>query len=119
MSQRWKDVRTNWMYWRFRHITRNRLRLRNWWNSRSSSLRARRTSLNPGQRSAAQYRPRATSAMVYGHSSHRAWGLLLGMVLALTALSVWANSTYVSPGVVYGIGSLVVVAAVYLGLRGL
>jgi hypothetical protein len=41
------------------------------------------------------------------------------MVLALTALSAWANSTYVSPALVYAIGSLVVVAAVYTALRGL
>jgi hypothetical protein len=41
------------------------------------------------------------------------------MVLALTALSAWANSTYVAPAVVYGIGSLVIVAAAYAALRGL
>ena len=65
------------------------------------------------------YRPRASAMFVTPRSSKRAWGLLLGMVLALTALSAWANSTYVSPAVVYGIGSLVVIAAVYTALRGL
>jgi hypothetical protein len=71
------------------------------------------------QRPADAYRPRGSAAFVYGRSSKRAWGLLLGMVLALTALSAWANSTYVPPAVVYGIGSLVVVGAVYVALRGL
>ena len=82
-------------------------------------MRGRRAAPYPGQRPDVQYRPRATATAVYGHSARKAWALLLGMVLALTALSVWANSTYVSPGIVYGIGSLVVIAAVYLGLRAL
>lgn len=119
MSRRWKDLKTNWMYWRFRYVTRNRLRLRAWWNHRRPSLAVRRSPSTRMQSPGGTYRPRGSSAFVYGHSSKRAWGLLLGMVIALTALSAWANSTYVSPAVVYGIGSLVVVATVYAALRGL
>lgn len=118
MSRVWKNLKTNWMYWRFRYITRNRLRLRSWWNHRRSSLGGKRPALTV-QRPGNSYRPRATATYVTGRSSKRAWALLLGMVLALTALSAWATSTYVSPALVYAIGSLVVVATVYTALRGL
>jgi hypothetical protein len=119
MSRRWKDLKTNWMYWRFRYITRNRLRLRSWWHHRRPSLGTRGSPSIHIQRPDDSYRPRASAAWVRGRSSKRAWALLLGMVLALTALSAWANSTYVSPALVYAIGSLVVVATVYTALRGL
>jgi hypothetical protein len=119
MSRLWKDLKTNWMYWRFRYVTRNRLRLRSWWNRRRPSLGARRSGSIHVQRPRDTYRPQGSAAFVYGRSSKQAWGLLLSMVLALTALSAWANSTYVSPAVVYAIGSLVVVGAVYAALRGL
>jgi hypothetical protein len=41
------------------------------------------------------------------------------MVVALTALSVWATSTVVSPALVSGIGALIVVATLYVALRGM
>jgi hypothetical protein len=119
MSRRWKEFKTNWMYWRFRYVTRNRLRLRSWWNHRRTAMGTHGSPRMRMQRPQATYRPRASAAFVHPRSSKRAWGLLLGMVLALTALSAWANSTYVSPALVYGIGSLVVVGAVYVALRGL
>ncbi len=119
MSRVWKNLKTNWMYWRFRYITRNRLRLRSWWNHRRSSLGGGRSPGVRMQTPGTAYRPRATATYVTSRSSRRAWGLLIGMVLALTALSAWANSTYVSPALVYAIGSLVVVAVVYAALRGL
>lgn len=119
MSRLWKDLKTNWMYWRFRYITRNRLRLRSWWNRRRPSLGSRRSPSIRTQRPVDSYRPRGTAAFVSGRSSKRAWALLLGMVIVLTALSAWATSTYVSPALVYGIGALVVVGTVYAALRGL
>jgi hypothetical protein len=118
MSRLWKNLRTNWMYWRFRYITRNRLRLKSWWARRRQTIsvpRGPRTPYGPG----AGYRPRGGATFVYRRSSGRAWALLLDMVLALTALRVWADSTYINPTVVYGIGALVVVGAVYLALRKL
>jgi hypothetical protein len=119
MSRVWKNLKTNWMYWRFRYITRTRLRLRAWWNHRRASFAGVRSRVLQIQRPGDTYRPRASAAFVSRRSSRRVWGLLLGMVLALTALSAWANSTYVAPAVVYGIGSLVIVAAAYAALRGL
>lgn len=115
----WKNLKTNWMYWRFRYITRNRLRLRSWWNHRRSSLPGTRSPGLRMQTPGNTYRPRASAQYITPRSSRRAWGLLLVMVVALTALSAWANSTYVSPALVYAIGSLVVVATVYTALRGL
>jgi hypothetical protein len=119
MIRMWKSLKTNSMYWRFRYITRNRLRLRSWWNHQRNSIGSRRSPVRRMQAPGNLHPPRASAMYVSGRSSKRAWGLLLGMVLALTALSAWANSTYVSPAVVYGIGSLVVVATVYTALRGL
>lgn len=119
MSRRWKDLKTNSMYWRFRYVTRNRLRLRAWWNHRRNALQGQRSRSLGAQRAGASYRPRGSVTFVSARSSKRAWGLVLGMVLALTALSTWANSTVVAPALVYGIGSLVVVGTVYVALRGL
>ncbi len=117
MSGLWKSLRTNWMYWRFRNITRNRLRLQAWWNHRRSGIKPRRPSLSRGFSSSGSYRPRASSSFVYRGSPRKAWGYLLGMVFALTALSVWATSTYINPSLVYGLGALVIVGTVYLAMR--
>lgn len=108
----WKDFRTNMMYWRFRHITRNRLLLRSWWQRRRSISRT------PAGFAAYRERGLATQASYRYHSRQRSWIALGAMVILLTALSVGVRQTYVTPGFVYIIGSLVVVGSVYTALRG-
>ena len=78
-----KNLRINFMYWRFRYITRNRLRLQSW---------LRRKQPTHG------YRPRANAAVVYHRSGRRTWGFLLAMVLA------WFRSTpSAGPSAAYGV----------------
>ncbi|HLJ67644.1 MAG TPA: hypothetical protein VKX16_09840 [Chloroflexota bacterium] len=112
MKKLWKDFRTNLMYWRFRNITRNRLRLKAWWAKRRPVARAvPRPHYVP-------YRERGTASYVYRGSQRRSLTALLVMVGLLTALTAVAQHTYINPGIVYAIGALVVVAAVYWALRG-
>ena len=110
MSRLWKTFKTNWMYWRFRYITRNRMRLQTSWN--------RRRNRGAGAR---PYRPlpRASAQFVYSRSPRRTWMVLGTMVAILTVLRVYVNHVYVSPGLVYSVGTLVVVGAAYWALRGI
>jgi hypothetical protein len=108
MSKLWKDFKINFMYWRFRNITRNRLRLQSWWNSRRG-----RGGASPA------YRPRA-SALYYPRprASRRSWIILLVMVILLTAVSVAESQGDVIAGVGYTLDAVIVVGAIYLALRG-
>lgn len=103
MSRIWKDFRTNLMYWRFRHVTRNRLRLQTW---------ARRRGPVPVSR------PRGTASAVYRTSGRRTWIALLVMVAVLTALQALPQYVAIAPSLVWGIGALVVAATIYWLLRG-
>ncbi len=113
MSRRLKELRTNWMYWRFRHVTRNRLRLRSWWSRQRHSphLGAGRTS------GSFQTKPRGSASYVHFRSARKTWIALLGMILALTALSALVQRSYVNPGIVYLVGTLIVIAAIYWAMR--
>jgi hypothetical protein len=106
----WKSFRVNLMYWRFRYITRNRLRLQAWWNTRRRQ-----------QTPAGAYRPRA-SAMYYpvgpSSSQRHSWTAFGAMVLLLTALTTLAGQVYIAPSLVYAIGTLILVGCIYWGLRG-
>lgn len=102
MSRVWKDFRTNLMYWRFRHITRNRLRLQNWARRRGSVPVAR---------------PRGSATYVYRRSGKRTWAALLIMVALLTALQVLPQYVAVAPSLTWGLGALVVVSTTYWALR--
>jgi hypothetical protein len=106
----WKDFRTNMMYWRFRYITRNRLRLRQWWHRRRSAS-ASPVAPSP-YRGYANYRP------AYRTSRRRSWIALGAMVVLLTALTVGVEQTTINPGLVYLVGTLIVVGAIYWALRG-
>lgn len=113
MKHPWKTLRTNMMYWRFRYITRNRLRLRSWWSRRRQPGR-------PSMASSYPYSPaRARGTAFYVHSRSRAhtWIALAIMVVLLTALTVLVNQRYVNPAIVYAAGSLIVVGSVYWALR--
>ena len=101
----WKDLRTNLMYWRFRNITRNRLRLQSWWYRRR----------NPVQ----QYRPRGTATFVYRGSSRKVWVVLLLMVALLTAVSVAKSSIGLNPTIAYLLSACIIIGAIYWALRGL
>lgn len=107
----WKDFRTNMMYWRFRYITRNRLRLQTWW---STKRRTRRPTIP-----ASPYRERgmASSYRPYRSNAGRLWVLLLVMVALLTALKVIAAQTFILPGIAYAIGAAIVIASGYIALR--
>jgi hypothetical protein len=110
----WKDFRTNMMYWRFRHITRNRLRLKNWWARRRTS--GHRSTLGAPNYS----RPfeRGLAAHVYRSSQRRSLTAFAALVILLTALSALALRVYISPGLVYLLGSLIIVGCIYYALRG-
>lgn len=116
MSRLWKDFRTNLMYWRFRHITRNRLRLRNWWMARQR--KSPRSPFN-GKRVASPYRERgAASYVTYRNSRRRSWIALAVIVIGLTALSTASGRWQVNGALIYALESLVVVGAIYWALRG-
>ena len=97
------------MYWRFRHITRNRLRLQSWWTRR------RQISAAPAAR---PYRPRGVATTVHRGSSRRTWTALIVMVSILTALRVLAAHVLISGSLLYAVGALTIVGAIYLALRG-
>lgn len=109
----WKDFRTNMMYWRFRHITRNRLRLHSWWSRR-------RPAAWPTRQARPYYgaRARGTATYVYRSSQRETWTILLAMVVLLTTLKVLVDHVWVvNSGLVYLIGLLIVFAAMYTALR--
>jgi hypothetical protein len=111
----WKDFRTNLMYWRFRWITRNRLRFQAWWNTRRAGIspaRPRDQYSRYRERGIAAYNPYSAS------STRRTWISFLVMVVLLTALTVWARNTFIAPALVYGMGAAIVVGSVYWALRG-
>ena len=102
MKRLWKDFRTNLMYWRFRHITRNRLRLQSWYRR---------------QQPIAPYRPRASAYVVYRRNSRKTWVTLLATVAVLTALRVASAQASVSPTLIYLCSLLVIVGAIYWAMR--
>ncbi|GAC1467979.1 MAG: hypothetical protein NVS2B16_16550 [Chloroflexota bacterium] len=105
MSRMIKDLRTNMMYWRFRYITRNRLRLQSAWYRRRQPRPV--------------YRPRATAPFVYRRSSSKTWIALLVMVAMLTAISVATNRGYVPSGLNSLASVLVVIAAIYWATKNM
>lgn len=111
MNRLWKNFRTNLMYWRFRYITRNRLRLRNWWMAQRRRPR--------GLPAGASFRPRASASQIrYSVGSRRrTWAALLTMIVLLTGLSALADRVLIAPGIVYAIGSLIVIACAYWALK--
>ena len=108
MSKLWKAFRISLMYWRFRHMTRNRLRFQSWWNVR------RRTS-----RPVSPYRERGTALHAYSRTSvsRKSWTALLVMVVLLTALRVYSDSTNIAPGLVYITGLAVIAGCIYWAVR--
>jgi hypothetical protein len=112
MSRIWKGVKVWFLYWRFRNITRNRLRLQAWYRKRQpmGGYRPRGISYDT--------RPRASAAYVYRRSSGRSWALLLGMVVILTLLRYLGNQGELSSTLVYALSTLTVVLALYAALRG-
>lgn len=106
----WKDLRTNMMYWRFRHITRNRLRLKQWWNRRRSPSRPVAVP--------SPYRGVTGRYPTYGRTRQRSWMALAALVILLTALKVGVEQTVVNPGLVNALGILVIVGCMYWALRG-
>jgi hypothetical protein len=58
------------------------------------------------------------SRVTYRSSQRRSLTALAGLVLGLTALSALAYYVYISPGIVYLIGTLIVVGCFYYALRG-
>ena len=105
MIRLWKNFRVNLMYWRFRHITRNRLRLQSWWNRRQMPARA--------------YRPRGSAAYVYRRSSRRAWIGLLIVVAVLTAITVAGRHLGLAETIIYLLNAVVVGGAIYWAIRAL
>jgi hypothetical protein len=111
----WKDLRTNMMYWRFRHITRNRLRLKNWWSRTRPPGRRSRIQSTAYPRSS----ERGLASRVYSGSQRRSLTAFAALILLLTALSALAQHVYISPGLVYLMGTLIVVGSIYYALRGI
>ena len=107
----WKNFRTNMMYWRFRYVTRNRIRLRQWWNRRRSSAR-----VVPGY---SPYRGGVSAMPLYRSTRQRSWIALGALVILLTVLTVGVQQTTVNPVLVYVIGTAIVVGCLYWALRGM
>jgi hypothetical protein len=61
--------------------------------------------------------PRGSASYVHYRSARKTWIALLGMILALTALSALVQRSYVNPGIVYLVGTLIVIAAIYWAMR--
>lgn len=122
MNKLWKDFRTNLMYWRFRHITRNRLRLKSWWARRRQPGNRAKLYTADRTRGYAPYgygsRERGTAAYVYGRSQRRSLIALAAMVILLTAASATAHRVYISPGIDYAINSLIIIGCIYYALKG-
>lgn len=104
MKRALKNVRVNFMYWRFRNVTSRRMRLQSW---------ARR------QRPASPYRERGTAARVYQRSSARTWVFLIIMVLLLTALNDIGSHYLVNGMLLYIADVVVVLGLLYLAVRTL
>lgn len=103
MIRLWKNFRINLMYWRFRHITRNRLRLQSWWNRRQQPARV--------------YRPRGSAAFVYRRSSGRAWIGLLILVSAMTAVTVIGRQLGLGGTIIYLLNITLIGGAIYWAVR--
>jgi len=120
MSRILKDLRTNFMYWRFRYITRNRLRLQSAWYRR----RQPRPGARPFRPGAGAFRPggdmfreRGTAQYVVRRTARRTWIVLLIMVALMTAIRYAGDNGYVASGLVYPLQSLVVILSIYYCLR--
>lgn len=109
MKNVWKTFRVNMMYWRFRHVTRNRLRFQSWY-------RRRQPVRMPRSKPSAY---RASASVVYRRSSRRTWAALLVMVVVLTALQYLGNHSNLGSSLIWGLSSLVVVGAIYWALRSI
>ena len=105
MSQLWKSFRTNMMYWRFRYITRNRLRFQSWLARRRQPQQQR------------GFRPRA-SAVSVAYSSRRVTWIAIGVMAVLLALLRTYGDRFISPSLIWPLGTLIVVLAIYWALRG-
>ncbi|MGH2447996.1 MAG: hypothetical protein ACRDFS_05270 [Chloroflexota bacterium] len=110
MNDPLKSLRVNLMYWRFRYITRNRMRLQAAW------YRHRQ----PHNRTYAQqqFKPRGSASTLYRSSATRTWIIFVAMVIILTIFSVAGTQTTVNGTLLYGLMALTVVGAIYLALRG-
>lgn len=73
----WKELRTRWMYWRYRNITRNRQRLRMKWDARRHGNPAYRAPTGRGIR---PVRPAGS------HGVGRTWLLLILVSLAIAVV---------------------------------
>lgn len=80
----WRELRTRWMYWRFRNITRNRQRLAARWATRRSRGRAQQTTSYRGIRPAA-----GTGA---GRTA-RTWILLILAVVGMAVVQHYSTSS--------------------------
>ena len=101
----WKNFRTNLMYWRFRHITRNRLRLQSWYHRRRQPTTV--------------WRERGTATYVYRRSGRRTWIILIVMVSLLTALQVLSSHAAIGSSLVWAASVLIIVLSVYWAVRGI
>jgi hypothetical protein len=108
MSKPLKSLRTNMMYWRFRYITRNRLRLQSWWNRRRQPKRV----------APAVYRTRGAASQVRYRTARRTWIAVLLMVSLLTALKVISDYNAVNSYLNFGLTWGIIIACMYWALMG-
>jgi len=103
MKGLWKKFRTNLLYWRFRYVTRNRLRLQQVFNRRTAPT-------------AVPYRGRATALYPGARASRPTWIAFLLMVCVLTALQVGEARALISHSLMLA-GTIIVVGAVFYYLQ--
>ncbi|HEX8917512.1 MAG TPA: hypothetical protein VF898_03335 [Chloroflexota bacterium] len=107
MKRLWNRLYNNHIiYWRFRYVTRTRLRLQSWYRRRRPGVPTR------------QYRPRASASVVRYQTSRRSWLILALMVCALTALSVIGHRTDVNHLLIYVAQVGVILASLYAAVQG-
>ena len=103
MKGLWKKFRTNLLYWRFRYVTRNRLRLQQAFNRRTAPT-------------AVPYRGRATALYPGVRASRLTWIAFLLVVCILTALQVAETRALISHTLMLA-GAVTTVGSVFYYLQ--
>lgn len=100
----WKELRTRWMYWRYRNITRTRQRLQLKWAARRSK---NPVYMAPSGRGIRPVRSRMAAGV------GRTWVILVVVALALGTVHQYAATNNWGPDVVF-LGSFGILAVGYL-----
>lgn len=99
----WNELKTRWMYWRYRNITRNRQRMQLKWSARRNR---NPVYMAPTGRGIRPVRPGFATGI------GRTWSLLIIVSLAMATLQHYQGSSYGSDVVL--LGDVAILACAYL-----